>query len=178
MAVRRRAIFLVGYMGAGKTTVGRLVADRMRWNFVDLDDRITAKTGQSLPEIFAGVGEIGFRRLECEALAELLGELADGDPTVVALGGGTYIDPANAALLEEFGGPVVFLNADASELWARTQHSNGSRPLRTDEPEFRRRLEERLPHYSRATHCIETGGKRVSEVAAEIVWVISTCNTL
>ncbi len=176
MQIRRRAVFLVGYMGAGKTSVGRYVAERLRWDFVDLDKEIEASTGRTVAEIFEQDGEAVFRRMESTALAALLGELATGRPTLVALGGGCFAQPANIGLLGEFGAPVIFLEAPAEELWKRTRDAGTARPLRTDETVFRKRLEERTPHYERATHRVETAGKSISEVAAEVAWLISMGN--
>lgn len=176
MQIRRRAVFLVGYMGAGKTSVGRYVAQRLRWNFVDLDDRIEAFAGRSVAEIFDAEGEIGFRGRESTALAQVLGELAEGAPTIVALGGGAYAQTGNVTLLTGFGAPVIFLDAPVEELWNRTQQAGSARPLRSDEHAFRTRHEERWPQYSQAAHRIDTAGKSVAEVAAEVVWLISMSN--
>lgn len=172
MQLRRHAIFLVGYMGAGKTSVGRYVAERLRWRFVDLDDRVEAATGRTVREIFAAEGEAVFRRYESEALVALLSEMTSGAPTVVALGGGAFAQETNAAALDEFAAPVVFLEAQAEELWQRTEQASQSRPLRTDETEFRQRYLERLPHYRKANYQVETSGKSSEEVAAEVAWLI------
>ena len=106
-----RAVFLVGFMGAGKTSVGRALARRLQWQFVDLDQRIETQTGLAVAEIFAGSGEEAFRRLETATLRALLAELRDGSPAVVALGGGAPLREENAALLAACGAPQVFLDA-------------------------------------------------------------------
>src|SRR5512135_1713202 len=96
-----RAIVLVGFMGAGKTTVGQELARLLGWRFVDLDDRITARAGRSIARIFAESGEAAFRAAESRALAEFVGELAGAAPCVLALGGGAFVQPANQHLLKQ-----------------------------------------------------------------------------
>lgn len=177
MQVRRRAIFLVGYMGAGKTSVGRYVAERLRWAFIDLDDRVEARTGRSVDEIFSREGEPAFRRYENEALGTLLGELAGGSPAIVALGGGAFAEQSNAQLLEEFGATVLFLDAPVDELWRRTERAERARPLRTTAEVFRQRCEARRPHYAKATYRVDTSGKSISQVAAEVAWHITMGST-
>src|SRR6266496_4876352 len=160
--VQRRAVFLVGYMGAGKTSVGRYLAQQLRWNFLDLDDKIVAKAGRSIAEVFAADGETVFRRLEAEALAETVSVLTGGEPCVVALGGGALANGANAALLEEFGAPMVWLDAPVAELWKRTQSAGSVRPLRTNVDEFGKRYDERVAGYSAGTFRVDTSGKSIS----------------
>ena len=80
-----RAIFLVGFMGAGKTSVGRALGERLGWHFEDLDDRIRAREARSIPEIFEQSGEAGFRQSELAALRELLAESAQGRPLIAEL---------------------------------------------------------------------------------------------
>src|ERR1700722_16870699 len=123
-----RAVFLVGFMGAGKSSVGRSLARRLGWSFEDLDDRIEAHARRSVPEIFRDLGETEFRRLETTSLRELLSELGAG-PRVVALGGGAFAQPENAALLEHAGVPVIFLDGSAEELFRRCEQERRGRPL-------------------------------------------------
>src|SRR2546423_14156771 len=85
---RLRAVILVGFMGAGKTSVGRALGDRLGWRFQDLDDRVRAREGRTVAEIFRESGETEFRRVEHAALRELLAETEVGTPMVLALGGG------------------------------------------------------------------------------------------
>src|SRR5437870_5642012 len=95
----RRSIFLVGFMGSGKSTIGQALASHLKREFVDLDEVIVERAGRSIPEIFSGVGEDYFRALEREALKEL----AAGQPSVVALGGGAFVSDENRALVREQG---------------------------------------------------------------------------
>lgn len=162
-----RVVFLVGFMGAGKSSVGRALSRQLGWPFEDLDERIQAREGRSIEQIFRESGEVEFRRLEHAALRELLSDLGSG-PRVVALGGGTFVQEKNVALLAESGVPAVFLDAPVEELFRRCQQEQLERPLRRDQEQFRKLYEERRPGYMVAALRIETGGKDVDTVAAEV----------
>ena len=116
-------LFLVGLMGAGKTTVGRQLARRMGRRFVDSDHEIEARTGVRIPVIFEIEGEAGFRRRE----AQMIAELAQEPDLVVATGGGAVIDPNNRAHLKR-SGLVVYLCVPPAQLYERTRHDH-NRPL-------------------------------------------------
>ena len=163
-----RAVFLVGFMGAGKSSAGRALARQLDWPFEDLDERIQAREQRSIEQIFRESGEPEFRRAEHDALRELLAELGPS-PRVVALGGGAFVRAENAALLEQAGVPVVFLDAPVEELFRRCQQERQvERPLRRDPEQFRRLYEARRPHYLAAALRIETHGKEIDAVAAEV----------
>jgi shikimate kinase len=132
---------IVGYMGSGKTTVGRVLAEELHWKFVDLDWVVAEKAGRAIPEIFESSGEPFFRDLERLTLLEVL----DGpQERVLACGGGVVIDPRNRARLAQV--PTVFLWEDADVLFRRTR--GPARPLRgTNFQDFARRYAERLPYY-------------------------------
>jgi len=164
-----RAVFLVGFMGAGKTSVGRVLARHLGWRFEDLDDRIQAREGQTVPEIFQKSGEAGFREAEREALVELLRQRKNGSPLVAALGGGAYVQEEIAALLADSGATTVFLDASPNELWQRCSSDVLPRPLRRGESEFRQLYEVRRPRYLQAHIRVETGGKAVTDIVREIV---------
>ena len=132
-----RAIFLTGFMGAGKTSVGAALARRRACAFHDLDALVVERAGKSVAQIFATSGEAEFRRLESAALRELLALSADGDSLVVALGGGTLADPQNLRAVCEAGVLLVALEAPAEVLYGRTQRARGTRPLAEDEAGFR-----------------------------------------
>ncbi len=112
-----RAVFLVGFMASGKSSVGRELARRLSWDFVDLDAHIESRERQTVPEIFRDRGEPGFRRAEAAALHNLTASLERD--TVVALGGGTFAHPSNRELLRPW--PSVFLDAPLDELWQRSR---------------------------------------------------------
>lgn len=124
-----RRLFLVGMMGAGKTTVGRLVAERLGWRYVDSDEEVEAATGHTVAELFATVGEAGFRAAETAALVDAL---AGRGPVVVAVAGGAVLDPANRDLLRR-SGTVVWLRARPETLACRVG-AGGHRPLLAGSP--------------------------------------------
>ena len=165
---RPRALFLVGFMGAGKTSVGRALAARLKWRFVDLDDRIEAREGRTIREIFDQSGEAAFRKTESAELRTLLKEI-DETATVAALGGGAFVQPDNAALLRRVAAPVVFLDAPVETLSERCSPAVGVRPLFRDPQSFRALYEARRPVYMGATIRVDTAGKSVEAVADEII---------
>jgi shikimate kinase len=161
-----RAVVLVGFMGAGKSSVGAALSRRLGWSFEDLDERIQAREKRSIEQIFRQSGEAVFRELEHAALHSLIGEVG-ASARVVALGGGAFAQANNARLLEEAGWPTIFLDAPVEELFRRCQQQQLERPLRGDVNEFHRLYENRRPCYLKAELRIETAGKDVEEVAAE-----------
>jgi shikimate kinase len=163
-----RVIFLVGFMGAGKTTVGKELARQLGWAFEDLDDRIQSREGRTIEEIFQNSGEAEFRRQEHMALLELL-PLVESSPRVVALGGGAFAQAENAAVLNSAPGKTVFLSAPVEELYRRCQQQQIKRPLQQDATQFRKLYEARYSLYLKATHQIETAGKDATAVAAEVI---------
>src|SRR5690349_24541860 len=111
-----RGIYLVGFSGSGKSTIARLIADRLHWPAFDLDDVIVDRSGMSIPVIFKQEGETGFRLRETEALRELSKQA----PFVVATGGGTVVRPENRNLMSA-NGWIIFLEAQPTVLNARIQ---------------------------------------------------------
>jgi shikimate kinase len=166
------AVFLVGFMGAGKSTVGRALGLRLNWLFEDLDDRIVLREGRTVAEIFRDAGESEFRRAEHAALQQVITELRGGSTRVVALGGGAFVQPANAALLEAAGVPTVFLDAPVDELWQRCRkqasESGAERPLLSSRDRFGELHAARRRTYLKASLKIETAGRTVDAIAAEI----------
>ena len=160
-----RAVFLVGFMASGKSSIGQELARRLGWDFVDLDTRIESRERQTVPEIFRDRGEPGFRLAETSALRDLVTGSLEQD-SVVALGGGAFVPERNRELLRQW--PTVFLEAPASELWQRSLTDGIERPLRGDPEQFARLYAERLPFYRQATVVIETTGKQVAAICREI----------
>jgi shikimate kinase len=160
-------------MGAGKSSVGRVLARRLNWIFEDLDDRIERREGRTVAEIFRDPGEAEFRRAERAALKQLLEEQRGGVARVVALGGGAFVQEANAALLKAAGVPTVFLYAAAEELWrrccAQAVQSGAERPLLKSEDQFRMLYTSRRRSYRKASFKVDTGNRTVEAIAGEIV---------
>ena len=161
-------ISLVGFMGAGKTTVGRALASKLGWEFVDLDDLIQARDGRTIPEIFTKSGERAFRELERQLLQETI-RSSRTSGSVLSLGGGAFIDNTNQQLLRENGIPAVFLDASAEELFGRCQQAGEDRPLLNDRNSFSALYERRRPAYMNAAFCIQTAGREIASVVDEIV---------
>lgn len=161
----RKLLCLTGFMGSGKTTVGRVLAHRLGWHFVDLDDQIEARAGMQIADIFQASGEPAFRALEHAVLASILGgALERGRPTVIALGGGTIAQELNLALLRDSGCVTVWLDCPMEELLVRCAQMN-NRPLFRDEASFRQLYEQRLDFYQKAQYRVsaEDAPERVAE---------------
>jgi shikimate kinase len=162
-------IFLVGFMGAGKSTVGRLVADRLGLPFADLDETVEEAAGRTVAEIWSGSGEAAFRAAESAALASL----AAAEPTVVACGGGVVLADANRAALKSLG-RVVYLVVSAEEALARIGGGD-SRPLLAGggASVAQRLLEARESVYEAvADAVVPTQGRTPEDVAEEVVSAI------
>lgn len=154
-------------MATGKSTVGRLVADRMGLTFCDLDELIVAEAGRSVAEIFRHEGEEGFRHRESQAVAKA----CTMSNTVVATGGGAACRELNLAAMLATG-HVIALSATPAEVLRRTKGASG-RPLldgATDpENAARELLASREPFYAKAHHRIDTVGKSPAQVAEDVV---------
>jgi shikimate kinase len=161
-------IVLIGFMGAGKTTVGRLVADKLGLPFTDTDEVIEERAGRPIPRIFAEDGEPAFRQLEHAIIAGLLA----GPDAVLALGGGAAAHPLTRSALGPF--PVVYLRVGLAEAMSRVGGDSG-RPMlaRTDVPAL---YAERQPFYaSLATVTIDTDGRPPAEVALDVLAALDAC---
>ena len=167
-----RAIFLVGFMGAGKSSVGRALALHLNWAFEDLDHRIEAREGRTVADIFRDSGEPAFRLAERAALQAVLEESRDGGEKIIALGGGAFVQEEIASLLTLAGAPTVFLDASADELWQRCRKQADDlgieRPLLGDSQQFSQLYETRRRAYMKATMRIETGSREIDAITKEI----------
>jgi len=162
-------------MAAGKSTVGRTLASLLRWRFIDLDCEIVCRSGQQIHEIFAQHGEPRFREIEAQALHNVLQQIQT--PTVIALGGGTFAQPQNAALLTGSGARVVFLELPVELLLERCRAAaqrapQNPRPLAADEEAFCALYAQRLPYYRKAGLTVHTRGKSAPQVALQIADVL------
>jgi shikimate kinase len=172
-----QAVFLVGFMGSGKSTVGLELARALGWQFIDLDKKIEERAGCSVAEIFRIQGEPRFRELEHAALRRLVQTL-NGRGTVVALGGGAWTMPENAALVHSGDWPTVFLDAPAEVLLQRCLPEGAMRPLLADPASFRQLCDQRRPIYLQGTKRFDTSGKTAMTVAGEIAkWLGETISS-
>ena len=168
-------ILLIGMMGAGKTTVGKLLANFLEKTFYDSDREIQKRTGVSIPIIFEIEGEAGFRKRETEMLSELLkmGNI------VLATGGGAVLSFENREMLKR-SGTVIYLRATIDDLWRRTRQDR-SRPL-LQTPDPRKKLAEiyaqRDPLYRDTAHIIVESGKRSARHLAQLLAQQLACSAL
>lgn len=145
-----RILCLTGFMGCGKTTIGRRVSRQLGWRFVDLDTRIEERTGLTISTIFQRLGEPAFRDIEHELLTTTLAEATELQlRTVLALGGGTFAQPRNIELLRSASALVLWLDTPLEDLLGRCV-TKTHRPLFKDEASFRRLYAERVPFYQKA----------------------------
>lgn len=156
-----RWIVLSGFMGAGKSSVGRRVASRLGRTFVDADRAIEERAGMAIPEIFSRRGELWFRRTEETVIRELLG----GDPGVLALGGGALENARTRGLVSRVA-DVVWLRASVEVAWSRVKDSD--RPLATDRGRFERRAAAREETYREAADLEVDADGPADEVAARV----------
>jgi shikimate kinase len=159
-------IFLTGFMGCGKTSVGRLLANRLGYGFVDLDEAIVTQEGASIRDIFATRGEPAFRLMESRVLATI----AAGSGLVVSTGGGAVLDPENRQVMRR-SGVIVNLTAGVEAIASRLT-GDSERPLLQGDASaerIRNMLESREEFYADADLRLDTTGKPVDAVAAEII---------
>ena len=156
-------IFLVGLMGAGKTTIGKLLAKRLKKAFIDCDHELEQRTGVKIPLIFELEGEAGFRARE----AALIRELTQRQDIILATGGGAVMRQENRDALAQ-NGTVIYLNAKIEDLWQRTQHDKNRPLLQTADPKAK--LTElfalRDPLYREIADIVFTSGQHNVQFAA------------
>jgi XRE family transcriptional regulator, aerobic/anaerobic benzoate catabolism transcriptional regulator len=167
-----RVVALLGLRGAGKTTIGRQLARRLRVRFVELDREIEKAADMSLAELFSMYGEDYYRRLERETLAEVLAEKrpAGKRPMVLATGGGIVASPETYALLKK-SAVTVWLRAEPEDHWNRVVRQGDRRPM-ADHPQamadLRALLAAREPLYAAADHTVETSGRTVKQIVDDL----------
>jgi|HubBroStandDraft_6_1064221.scaffolds.fasta_scaffold1099715_1 shikimate kinase len=158
-------------MGAGKSSVGRALASLLHWSFVDLDHEIELRQQQRIRDLFQSQGEAGFRDIEKTTLEEIIGQLSSA--TVIALGGGTFVQKPNVGLLRACGAQVVFLEAPVELMMQRCQvgtqlPNDNHRPLASDPDAFQALYDLRLPHYRGADLTVIANNLTFDEQAQEI----------
>ena len=164
----RRVVALLGLRGAGKTTIGKQLARRLRVPFVELDRRIEKAANMSLAELFSLYGEDYYRRLERETLATVL---AEKRPMVLATGGGIVASPETYGLLKK-SAVTVWLRAEPEDHWNRVVSQGDRRPM-ADHPQamagLRALLTAREPLYAAAEHTVDTSGRPVEKIVTGLV---------
>ncbi len=168
----RSNIFLVGMMGAGKTTLGKALAQRMGHEFLDTDRVLVERTGVPVATIFEFEGEEGFRKRESAVLAEI----AQREDCVIATGGGIIIAEENRRAMRE-SGTVVYLRARLENLWERTRHDTTRPLLATDDPRgtLEALLAQREPLYRDAAHVVvDIGAQSSSTLVNRVLTAVQT----
>lgn len=160
-------LFLVGFMGCGKTTLGRLLADRLRWDFVDLDTRIEEAAGTSIRRVFEMKGESYFRRLEHEALRAVT---TDRNRAIVAIGGGAFVGEVNRAVIRG-AGVSVWIDAPFRTL-SRRIIGDRKRPLAQTTEQIHQLYRSRLPFYHEADIRVRVGDATPIRIAREVMRVL------
>ncbi|MCA8021623.1 shikimate kinase [Burkholderia metallica] len=162
--------FLVGLMGAGKSTLGRALATSLGWAFADSDDEIERRTGRSVAALFDSVGERGFRLLE----TQIVDELTQRPNVVVATGGGAVLNPRTRSRLSERG-CVIYLHADADALWRRTRDGTHRPLLQVSDPRHTLAALYRLrdPLYRECAHAlVDTTAQGIARTTADVLAVL------
>lgn len=172
-------ITLTGFMGCGKSSVGRILPDLLSgFVFIDLDEFVEELAGKSVPSIFKEDGEAEFRRIECDALETIFLINEDHDrQCVISLGGGTVTTPDCRELVKE-DSICVYLRASVETLTANLESDSGERPLLNSDKSLKERIEELMAERSStyesvAKHIIDVDGKTYEQVAMEIAGLLN-----
>lgn len=161
----QKPVFLIGFMGAGKSSVARRCARSAGIGSLDIDTYIERSCGKKIPAIFEEDGEETFRKMEAQTLEELASR---DNPLLYSCGGGIVVTPENVKVMRD-AGVVIYLEVEAEEAAARISDPS-TRPLMTDLAAARERLESRLPMYEQAAHFkIDTSGKHVGAISSELI---------
>lgn len=169
---RAPGVYLAGFMGSGKSTVGKLLADRLGWDFVDMDAEIETREQTTIGQIFEVRGENEFRRIETDMIRYWVRAIERGSPTVVALGGGAFVQPGNIDLMENHG-ISVWLDCSFESIQKRLTTETLERPLARDPVKFRQLFDSRRVGYARADFRVEgdcAADESVEAVLALPIW--------
>lgn len=175
--MRSEIIFLCGMMGVGKSTVGLLLAEKMKCPFIDTDDLIVKKTGKTIPEIFQSEGEPAFRLYEETTLKSI----SRTNRAVVSLGGGTLMNPRNLELVKKMG-TLIYISADVEILLSRLQNSIEVRPLLAGLSLAERRskienlVKDRLSQYQQAEFEIQSNRLNAEQIVEHICRILEEQN--
>ncbi len=164
---RTPGLYLVGFMAAGKTTIGRLLADELGWCFVDIDANIEAQERKSIADIFRDHGEARFRELEAQMIRNCVSRIEAGDPCVMALGGGAFVRPSNWQLIQN-NGVTVWLDCELETVRKRLGEDT-TRPLAQDRGVLAKLFEDRRPLYARADFRVDVDTSEAGEIVQKIL---------
>ena len=169
----KRNLVFVGLMGAGKSVIGRMVAQSLSVPFIDTDAEIEGVSRMTIAELFAAYGENEFRALE----ARVIGRLLKGGPRVISTGGGAFINENTRRLIKE-GGLSVWLNADLDVLWERVSKRNHRPLLKTENPKatLENLMNQRYPIYAEADLTVQSGNIRKEAMANAVLAAIAGCS--
>jgi shikimate kinase len=167
LELKNNRIIITGFMGAGKTTVGRALAKKLDCTFLDLDDAVLSREGRTAQQIIDEDGEERFRECETAALHEVLSK---DDAKVIALGGGAWAIEQNRKLIDESKATTLWLSVPFDTCWQRIALTGESRPFARDEEKARLRFEDRSRFYrSTELHLQLSGNESVNDICDEIV---------
>ena len=164
---RTPAIYLVGFMGCGKSTVGSALADELGWTFIDLDEEIERREGATIAEIFDQRGEEAFREIEAAVLHDRVRNVQSGRPQVVSIGGGAFLSEHNFELVSN-NGVTIWLDCEFSQIERRIKGQT-HRPLARDPEHLRRLFHQRRDAYARADYRIQVVDDDTRAAVAQIL---------
>ena len=174
----KNIVYITGFMGSGKSTIGPILANTLGWDFYDLDKVIENKTGRKIREIFEKEGEDHFRKLETETLKEI----SNSDKVVVSLGGGTIASEENLEILKETG-KVIYLKVSLKSVYERLKYKRDRPALIKDISEdvskeeltdrINKLMDARAKYYEQADYTIDTDSASVGKTVDKIVKIIS-----
>lgn len=164
---RTPGLYLVGFMASGKSTIGRRLAEELGWSFADIDAEVERHHGKTISQIFLEHGENFFRDVETKTLRAHVTGIEAGDPCVVALGGGTFVQPRNWELIEN-NGVTVWLDCPI-ETVLRRLGDDTTRPLAADRSSLSKLFEDRRPLYARADYRVAVETDDIGEVVQQIL---------
>jgi len=167
--MNKKNIYLVGFMGTGKTSVGKILAKKLKKEFVEMDEEIEKREGKKIVDIFRLFGEPYFRKVE----KEVLKEIASCFNLVVSCGGGVVVDEENLKILKETG-VVICLKAKPSVIYERTKKTKERPLLNVPEPlkKIKELLAKRAPFYAKADYSVDTSTLAPEEVSEKVIEIL------
>lgn len=166
-----KTVVITGFMGSGKSRIARELARRLDVPMIDLDERITARSGRSPAQLIVEDGEAAFRSVETEMLGEVL---HNREAQVIALGGGAWIQPANRQLVEQYGCLSVWLDAPFEMCWTRIESSAEDRPLGKTREQALALFRQRRPIYELAKVHIAIQEESFEDLVSRMLFVLTS----